>query len=160
MLTTHPLLVPGSKWVETIPPPTPLVMSQARHVGTLNLYLYFIKSRHVTQCYSAIILYSWLATAYLVSKHQQGGFWSSGMWWCVAGLVVPTNLKEHAAFIFKGQEVQTIILGLLKSDVKDTTILWNPGNYFPNTASHPQRPDFSETLLWHLKSHRQNYGLH
>ena len=116
--------------------------------------LLLIKSHQVTQCESAIITCSWLATAYLVSKHQQGGFWSSGMWHCVAGLVVPITVKEHAAFIFKGQDVQTIILGLLQSEVKNTVILLNPGKYFPNnTASHSQRPDFSETLLWHLKSH-------
>jgi len=158
VLTTHPLLVPGSEWVGTIPPPTPSVLAMAHHGVTL--YLYFIKSHQVTHCCSANISSSWLVPADLTSKHQQGGFWSTGMWHCVTGLVVPTTVKEQAAFIFKGQEVQAIILGLLKIEVKNT-ILWNPGNYFPNnTASHFQRPDFPETLLWHLKSHRQNYVLH
>jgi hypothetical protein len=31
VLTTHPLLVPGGEWVETIPPPTPSVLAHAHH---------------------------------------------------------------------------------------------------------------------------------
>jgi hypothetical protein len=113
VLTPHPLLVPGSEWVGTIPPPTPSVLAMAHHGVTL--YLYFIKSHQVTNCYSANISCSWLAPADLISKHQRGGFWSTGMWRCVAGLVVPTNVKEQAAFILKGQEVQANNLGLLKT---------------------------------------------
>ena len=81
--------------------------------------------------------------------------------WCINTIRSPDD-EHRDAWNMQRDEINKYTKKYVKYVIsKNTTILWNPGNYFLNkVASHPQKPDFSQTLLWHLKSQRQDYVLH
>ena len=73
------------------------------------------------------------------------GFKSYGLWRRVVGWVDPDVSKDLIAFIFKGQaECDCLTL-----EDEGHTFFRNVGKHTHNKASHPRRPEFSETRIPH-----------
>lgn len=77
-----------------------------------------------------------------LSQWCNQGFQSSGIWCCVAGLVVPDMAKDHSAFVFRVHEEWILKMKAVRS-------FETPGTIHSDIESHPRRSDSYLFVAWH-----------